>query len=112
MPISLNGVYVSPNGADEQNTSGIIDQEYLDYCGSRLGVTRSETRYDSKCDINRDGKIDILDISAIGRNFGKPIPPEWLRPDVTIAGFSIDIIVIVVFVVVVVLFMVFRKKRT
>lgn len=43
-------------------------QEFLDKCGKIVGSVSGETRFDAACDLNGDGKINVLDLAEIGKN--------------------------------------------
>ncbi len=50
---------------------GVIDVQTLSFVVSRLGARQSEPDFDARADLNGDGVIDVLDVVAVARDFGR-----------------------------------------
>jgi hypothetical protein len=71
------------------NLDGVIDDADMELLNGAFGSVSGDAKWIPNCDLNRDGKIDMLDIAAAAKNYGKdiwsyfsvPRPlPEWLLP--------------------------------
>jgi hypothetical protein len=85
--VGVWGVYcgfVQPYPIVDMNGDGVIDWKDYDVNGDGLvdmrdivlvtrayGVTVGDSKYNSKCDFNADGKIDDYDLNAIKDYFGQ-----------------------------------------
>lgn len=66
--VIINGS-VSVSYGFDINNDNTVDIRDLVFVGNSFGMSSSDDRYDPWCDINLDGRIDILDIAAISTNF-------------------------------------------
>jgi len=64
---ALVGDITGPNGVPD----GKIDVRDIALIGSCLGSHPGHNRWDLRCDINGDQKINILDIALVARNYGQ-----------------------------------------
>jgi hypothetical protein len=64
---ALAGDVAGPNGVPD----GKIDAKDVALVGSCLGSYPGHNRWDPRCDINGDHKINIMDLALVLRNYGK-----------------------------------------
>ncbi|MBU0700400.1 lamin tail domain-containing protein [bacterium] len=69
IPNSLSDGSVSVSYGFDINNDTTVNILDLVTIGNIFGMNNGDTGYDPWCDIDLDGKIDILDIAAISRNF-------------------------------------------
>jgi len=61
------------------NRDGIIDSLDMDRVKALFGRVRGDPDFDSDCDLNQDGKIDMKDIGLVTKNQGLTVP-EYTTP--------------------------------
>ena len=54
----------------DANMDGYINDADLALIEAAYGSLTGDANYDPRCDFNGDGKIDILDLAAAGKNYG------------------------------------------
>lgn len=64
---ALFGDLTGPNGVPD----GKVDVRDVALVGSCLGSRPGGNRWDQRCDINGDGKINIIDVALVLRNYGQ-----------------------------------------
>ncbi|MEK7812161.1 MAG: lamin tail domain-containing protein, partial [Candidatus Desantisbacteria bacterium] len=69
MPANIINGSVSVAYGFNVDTNGTVNVQDMVLVGRLFGITSSDMRYDSWCDINLDGTIDLLDIAAVSANF-------------------------------------------
>jgi hypothetical protein len=75
----LDGEDTAPNNSSIPGTkilgdvdgSGWVDISDLASVAMKWGSVMGDTLYDARCDINRDHRIDILDLTMVAANLGK-----------------------------------------
>jgi hypothetical protein len=64
---ALSSDITGPNGVPD----GKVDVRDVAFVGSRLGSYPGHSRWDPRCDINGDGKINIIDVALVARDYGQ-----------------------------------------
>jgi len=78
--VSVTAETVIPNGlvkGGDANDDGTINTVDTGIIGASYGKRCGDSEFDSRADINKDCKVDILDLVLAGGNFGLTQPTPW-----------------------------------
>ncbi len=81
---SLPGLVITqvanPTGLGDLNHDGVVNELDLDILAGMLGKTSSESGYDIEADFNKDGVIDVKDLSTFGTYYNIAARKTMERP--------------------------------
>lgn len=52
------------------NGNGVVDDNDVDIFEEAWGSHPGDPNWNPKCDLNKDGKIDVVDVAILGRHYG------------------------------------------